>query len=161
MYDDAEHARIMARIAELEVAEAAAEEADEDALKASEAVFDSQEDEESDENEETTLRAAFRRSLLESSSDEEDIEEEVEDERTRRNTALNSSASPSIEDTVSQFRRNLVESGDDGPARAREQIPNGVLEREQRLVPSSDTQLPGQSSRASTTQRVTFSLFLS
>lgn len=94
MDSDIEHSRIMARLAELEMAEEAAGEDDDG---------DEDEDEEGEEIE-TNLRAAFRRSLLgdldegeEGDDDEdedydEDEEEEELDDRTAANTLLNSSA---------------------------------------------------------------------
>ncbi|KAG0581372.1 hypothetical protein M758_4G250700 [Ceratodon purpureus] len=92
---DSEHSRIMARLAELEMAEEAAGE-DEDIVDEDEDQDDVDEDA---EEVETNLRAAFRRSLLDDSDeDEEDEDEEDEeedeldfDDRTAANTLLNTS----------------------------------------------------------------------
>lgn len=116
---DSEHSRIMARLAELEMAEEAAGEDD---------------DEDEDEEEiETNLRAAFRRSLLDDSDededeDEDDEEDEEEDEldlddRTAANTLLNKSAvrlsEIGEEDSTEEFQSSIISSQHGSQAQTR------------------------------------------
>lgn len=104
---DSEHSRIMARLAELEMAEEAAGE-------------DDDEDEEEEEME-TSLRAAFRRSLLDDSDedeedeDEDDEEDEEEEEldlgdRTAANSLLNKSSVRLSEDSMEGFQSSIITS---------------------------------------------------
>jgi hypothetical protein len=117
---DSEHSRIMARLAELEMAEEAAGE-------------DDDEDEEEEEME-TSLRAAFRRSLLDDSDedeedeDEDDEEDEEEEEldlgdRTAANSLLNKSSvrlsEIEEEDSMEGFQSSIITSQHESQVQAR------------------------------------------
>ena len=103
----------MARLAELEMAEEAADDDDDD----------DEEEEDEDEEIETDLRAAFRKSLLrDSHEDEDEDEDEEEDEeeeldldgRTAANTLLNKNAvrlsEIEEEDSGEEFQSSIITS---------------------------------------------------
>lgn len=114
---DPEHSRIMARLAELELAEAAAGEDDDDDVGG--------DDDDDEEMMETNLRASFRNSLLGDSDETDEDEDEEEDEyddddeeseqvdlsnRTAANTLLNrSSVHLSEIDGREEFHSSIIQ----------------------------------------------------
>lgn len=114
MDSDDEHARIMARLAELEMAEEAAESDDEE------------QDDDSEEEIDTDFRAALRGSLFDDSDDDDEEDDEDEegdgdededlDDRTAANTVLNRSAVHLTEveekqDSGQEFQSSIISPG--------------------------------------------------
>lgn len=169
MDSDDEHAQIMARLAELEMAEEAAEDDDED---------------DDSEEIETDFRAVFRRSRLDESDDteEEDDEDEEKDEdedededreevdiddRTAVNTFLNRSTVRLSEVEGQEFQSSILQSQHGNQVQARgpgtPSVGSAAGPSEQRRVkfsevddvakPSSPEPLPPRDIKASAAQK--------